>query len=64
MNGLIAIIKDIEKSQTKPTVAIIQALLKVAEPSKKKLILAKEVKVEKNELRFREKRYLNNNDND
>lgn len=64
MNGMIAIMKDIEKSQTKPTVAMMQALFQVAEPPKKKLILAKEIKEEKNEVRFREKKYLNSNDNE
>jgi len=62
MNGMIAIMKDIEKSQTKPTVAMMQALFQAAEPPKKKLILAKEIKEEKKEVRFREKKYLNNND--
>jgi len=62
MNGMIAIMKDIEKSQTKPTVAMMQALFQAAEPPKKKLILAKEIKEEKNKVRFRGKKYLNNND--
>lgn len=64
MNGMIAIMKDIEKSQTKPTVAMMQALFQATEPSKKKLILAKEIKEEKNEVRYREKKYLNSNEND
>jgi len=64
MNGMIAIMKDIEKSQTKPTAAMMQALFQAAEPPKKKLILAKEIKEEKNEVRFREKKYLNSNDNE
>ncbi|WP_299106889.1 BfmA/BtgA family mobilization protein [uncultured Winogradskyella sp.] len=64
MNGMIAIMKDIEKSQTKPTVAMMQALFQVAEPPKKKLILAKEIKEEKNEGRFRGKGYLNSIDNE
>jgi hypothetical protein len=58
MNGMIAIMKDIEKTQTKPTVAMLQALFQATEPPKKKLIL------EKKEVRFREKKYLNNNEND
>lgn len=62
MNGMIAIMKDIEKNQTKPTVAMLQSLFEQAEPPKKKLILAKEIKEEKNEVRYREKKYLNNND--
>ena len=56
MNGMISIMKDIEKSQTKPTVAMMQALFQAAEPPKKKLILAKEIK--------EEKKYLNNKEND
>ena len=64
MNGMIAIMKDIEKNQTKPTVAMMQALFQAVEPSKKKLILAKEIKEEKKEVRYREKKYLNSNKND
>ncbi|APQ18592.1 BfmA/BtgA family mobilization protein [Maribacter hydrothermalis] len=41
MNGMIAIMKDIEKTQTKPTVAMLQSLFEQVEPSKKKLILEK-----------------------
>ena len=50
MNGMIAIMRDIEKSQTKPTVAMLQALFQATEPVKKKLML--------------EKKYLENNEND
>ena len=64
MNGMIAIMKDIEKNQTKPTVAMMQALFQAVEPSKKKLILAKEIKEEKKEVHYREKKYLNSNKND
>jgi len=39
INALIAIIRDIEKNQTKPTVAMLQALFEEAEPKKKPLIL-------------------------
>ncbi len=41
INGVIAILKDIEKSQTKPTVAMMESLFKEAEPKKKPLILEK-----------------------
>ena len=34
MNAIIAIMKDIEKTQTKPTVAILNALIEQAEPQK------------------------------
>lgn len=36
MNGMIAIMKDIEKHQTKPTVAMMQSLFAVTEPKKEK----------------------------
>lgn len=41
INGVIAIMKDIEKNQTKPTVAMIQSLFEEAEPKNKPLILEK-----------------------
>ncbi len=41
INSMIAIIKDIEKTQTKPTAAILNALLEQAEPQKKPLMLEK-----------------------
>ena len=41
MNGMIAILKDIEKSQTKPTAAMLYSLFEQTEPTKKKLILEK-----------------------
>ena len=52
MNGMIAIMKDIEKSQTKPTVAMMEALFQAGEPSQKR------------EVRFREKKDLNSKGND
>lgn len=36
MNSMIAIMKDIEKHQTKPTVAMMQSLFAVTEPKKEK----------------------------
>ncbi|GMN09041.1 hypothetical protein MTsPCn9_05030 [Croceitalea sp. MTPC9] len=47
MNGMIAIIKNIEKNQTKPTLAMLQSLFEQTEPPKKKEVL------------FREKKYVN-----
>ena len=44
INGVIAIMKDIEKNQTKPTVAMMQSLFQEAEPKKKPLLLEKEYK--------------------
>ncbi|MFD2562961.1 BfmA/BtgA family mobilization protein [Aquimarina rubra] len=55
INGVIAIMKDIEKNQTKPTVAMIQSLFQQAKPEQKKLLLEKEIPEEKNTIRFREK---------
>ncbi|HEY9185815.1 MAG TPA: BfmA/BtgA family mobilization protein [Salegentibacter sp.] len=55
INGVIAILKDIEKSQTKPTVAMMQSLFEEAEPKKKPLILEKKVIAEKQKVRFPEK---------
>lgn len=40
-NAVIAIIRDIEKNQTKPTVAMLHALFEQTEPKKKPLILEK-----------------------
>ena len=56
INGVIAIMKDIEKNQTKPTVAMIQSLFLQAEPEEKKLLLEKEIPKEDDVIRFREKR--------
>ncbi|MFN4763676.1 BfmA/BtgA family mobilization protein [Gillisia sp. Q332] len=55
INGVIAILKDIEKCQTKPTVAMMQSLFEEAEPKKKPLILEKRVLEEKQKVGFREK---------
>ncbi|WP_406684605.1 hypothetical protein N1F78_02460 [Seonamhaeicola sp. MEBiC1930] len=44
INGVVAIMKDIEKNQTKPTVAMMQSLFQGAEPKKKTLLLEKEQK--------------------
>jgi len=62
MNGMIAIMKDIEKSQTKPTVAMMQALFQAAEPPKEKLILEKKYFEEKKEVQFRAKKFIDKND--
>ncbi|TVZ27479.1 hypothetical protein JM83_2522 [Gillisia sp. Hel_I_86] len=64
MNGMIAIMKDIEKSQTKPTIAMMQALFQATEPPNKKLLLEKKHIEEKKEVHIREKKYLNTNMND
>jgi hypothetical protein len=54
MNGMIAIMKDIEKNQTKPTTAMLQSLFEQAEPPKKKLILEKNRLENTGNVRFRE----------
>ena len=41
ISAVIAIIKDIEKNQTKPTTAMLQALLEQEEPKKKPLLVEK-----------------------
>lgn len=55
MNGMIAIMKDIEKSQTKPTVAMLQALFQATEPTKKPLLIEKKYSKEKTQVRYRER---------
>lgn len=47
INGVIAIVKDIEKNQTKPTVAMLQALFEQAAPENKSLMVEKKVLLEK-----------------
>lgn len=54
INGVIAILKDIEKTQTKPTTAMIQSLFEEAEPKKKPLILEKK-DPEKETPKYRER---------
>lgn len=55
INAVIAIMRDMEKSQTKPTVAMLESLFQTEEPKKKPLILEKKIIEEKKEGRFREK---------
>lgn len=58
INGVIAILKDIEKSQTKPTVAMMQSLFEEAEPKKKPLILEKK-KTDDSQPKYRERNPFN-----
>lgn len=60
INGVIAIMKDIEKNQTKPTVAMIQSLFEETEIKSEPLILEKEISQKEEQLRFREKLDTNN----
>ena len=57
INGVIAILKDIEKSQTKPTVAMMESLFKEAEPKNKPLILEKKNTAEK-QPKYRERNQM------
>ena len=52
--------RDVEKTQTKPTVAMIQSLFETEQPNKKPLILEKKYAEEKKEVRFREKQNPSN----
>jgi len=60
INGVIAIMKDIEKNQTKPTVAMMQSLFKEAEPSKKPIVLEKKFFKEKGDVHIRNKQNRTN----
>lgn len=65
MNGMIAIMKDIEKTQTKPTTAMLYSLFEQVEQKKEKpLMVEKKYADQKKEVRFQEKKYLNSNKND
>lgn len=55
INAVIAIMRDMEKTQTKPTVAMIESLFQTNEPKKKPLILEKKTVEEKPKVRFQEK---------
>lgn len=48
MNGIIAIMKNIEKNQTKPTVAMLQSRFEQAEPQKQKLMIEKNTPIKRN----------------
>ncbi|OBX18396.1 hypothetical protein LX77_03600 [Gelidibacter algens] len=60
INAVIAIMRDMEKTQTKPTVAMIESLFQTEEPNKKPLILEKKFMEKKKEVRFKEKGNPNN----
>ncbi|WP_206285916.1 BfmA/BtgA family mobilization protein [Yeosuana marina] len=60
INAVIAIMRDVEKTQTKPTVAMLQSLFVMDEPNKKPLIVEKKYAEEKKEVRFRERRNIKN----
>jgi hypothetical protein len=60
INAVIAIMRDMEKTQTKPTVAMIESLFQTETSTKKPLILEKKFVEKKKEVRFREKQNYNN----
>lgn len=60
INAVIAIMRDMEQTQTKPTVAMIESLFQTETPTKKPLILEKKFLEKKKEVRFREKQNHNN----
>ncbi|MCK0124748.1 hypothetical protein MWU76_10070 [Gelidibacter sp. F2691] len=55
INAVIAIMRDVEKTQTKPTVAMLETLFQTETPTKKPLILEKKFIEKKKEVRFKEK---------
>jgi hypothetical protein len=60
INAVIAIMRDMETTQTKPTVAMIASLFQTETPIKKPLIVEKKLMEEKKEVRFRERQNHNN----
>jgi hypothetical protein len=60
INAVIAIMRDVEKTQTKPTVAMMESLFQTETPTKKPLILEKKFIDKKKEVRFKEKENPNN----
>lgn len=61
INAVIAIMRDVEKTQTKPTVAMLSALFEQTEPVEKKLILEKNRSEEMGPAPSREKDAVINN---
>ena len=59
INAMIAIMRDMEKTQTKPTVAMIQSLFEEPKPKKKPLILEKKIFENNKPVRFQEKENAN-----
>ena len=63
INAVIAIMRDMEKSQTKPTVAMLESLFQTEEPKRKPLILEKKTIQEKPKTRFQERQNHTNEPN-
>ncbi|MBJ7881586.1 BfmA/BtgA family mobilization protein [Gelidibacter salicanalis] len=60
INAVIAIMRDVEKTQTKPTVAMMESLFQTETPTKKPLILEKKFIDKQKKVRFKEKENPNN----
>ena len=60
MNAIIAIQRDIEKTQTKPTVAMLESLFKTEGTTTKPLFLEKKFIEKKKEVRFKDNKDPNN----
>lgn len=60
INAVIAIMRDMEKNQTKPTMAMIESLFHAEEPKKTALILEKKFVQDRKEIRFQERKNPNN----
>ena len=56
INGVIAIVKDIEKNQTKPTVAMLHALFQETTAEKKPLLLEKKEITQVKPFKYQEKK--------
>ena len=56
VSAVIAILRDMEKSQTKPTVAMMQSLFQEVEPKNKPLLVEKGKINEGGKIEFREKK--------
>jgi len=59
INAVIAIMRDMEKTQTKPTVAMIESLFQTEEPKKKPLIVEKKFVEEMKPVSLQEKQNSN-----
>lgn len=60
INGMIAILKDIEKNQTKPTAAMMQSLFKELDTNEKPLLVEKKKFEDRDAIGYREKRTTSN----
>lgn len=61
VSAVIAILRDMEKSQTRPTVAMMQSLFEEVEPKSKPLMIEKKMVEKEGKVRFREKQQNSEN---